>query len=183
MPRRGKHAMDLGDLLHVWHDFYLLIGTASATLIGLMFVAASIAASTMTEQHKAGLQAFFSPTVVHFAAVLIICVVLSAPLRTWAVLGGLVLAIGVVGVGYSSTVWVRMGRRGLTAKIDLADRFWYALSPVAGHLLVVAAGIAALLHYEHSLELLAIAIVLLLLAGLRNAWDITAWAVTRTVSS
>src|SRR5216684_3395553 len=112
MPRRGKHAMDLGDLLHVWHDFYLLIGTASATLIGLMFVAASIASSTMTEQSKAGLQAFFSPTVVHFAAVLIICVVLSAPLRTWAVLGGLVLTIGAVGVGYSSTVWVRMGRRG-----------------------------------------------------------------------
>ncbi len=172
--------MDLGDLLHVWHDFYLLIGTASATLIGLMFVAASIASSYMSEQSKAGLQAFFSPTVVHFAAVLIICVVLSAPLRTWAVLGGLVLAIGAVGVGYSSTVWVRMGRGGFTAKIDLADRFWYALSPVAGHLLVVAAGIVALLRHELSLELMAIAIVLLLLAGLRNAWDITAWAVTRT---
>ena len=175
--------MDLGELLHLWHDFYLLIGTAAATLIGLMFVAASIAASTMTEQHKAGLQAFFSPTVVHFAAVLITCVVLSAPLRKWPMLGALVLAVGIFGVGYSLTVWVRMGRGGFTAKIDLADRFWYALSPVAGHLLVVAAGIAALLHYEHSLELLAIAIVLLLLAGLRNAWDITAWAVTRTGSS
>jgi len=172
--------MDLGELLHLWHDFYLLIGTAAATLIGLMFVAASIAASTMTEQHKAGLKAFFSPTVVHFAAVLITCVVLSAPLRKWVTLGALVLAVGAVGVGYSLTVWVRMGRGGFTAKIDLADRFWYALSPVAGHLLVVVAGIAALLHNEHSLELLAIAILLLLLAGLRNAWDITAWAVTRT---
>src|ERR1700730_16596877 len=155
----GKRAMDLGDLLHVWHDFYLLLGTGSATLTGLMFVAASIASSYMSEQSKAGLQAFFSPTVVHFAAVLIICVVLSAPLRTWTVLGGLLLVIGAVGVGYSTSVWVRMGRRGLTAKIDLADRFWYALSPVAGHLLVVAAGIMALLRHEHRLQLLAIAIV------------------------
>jgi hypothetical protein len=29
--------------LHEWHDFYALVGTASATLIGLMFVAVSIA--------------------------------------------------------------------------------------------------------------------------------------------
>src|SRR5262249_56001382 len=107
--------MDLGELLHLWHDFYLLIGTASATLIGLMFVAASIAASTMTEQHKAGLQAFFSPTVVHFAAVLVTCVVLSAPLRTWTVLGGLVLVIGAVGGGYSFTVWLRLGPRAFLA--------------------------------------------------------------------
>jgi hypothetical protein len=37
-----------------------------------------------------------------------------------------------------------------------------------------------LLRDERSLEVLAIAIVLLLLAAIRNAWDITAWAVTRS---
>ena len=169
------------ELLHAWHDFYVLIGTAAATLIGLMFVAASIASSYMTEQHKAGIQAFFSPTVVHFAAVLITCVVLSAPSLTWTVLGGLLLAIGAVGLGYSCTVWVRMGRRGFTATIDLADRFWYALSPVAGHLLLVAAALMLLMVGDgRSLQVLAVAIVLLLLAAIRNAWDITAWAVTRS---
>jgi hypothetical protein len=30
----------LAELLRGWHDFYILIGTASATLVGLMFVAA-----------------------------------------------------------------------------------------------------------------------------------------------
>jgi hypothetical protein len=171
---------NLAELLHTWHDFYTLIGTAAATLIGLMFVAASIASSYMTEQHKAGIQAFFSPTVVHFAAVLITCVVLSAPSLTWTVLGALLIAIGAVGLGYSCSVWVRMGRRGFTATIDLADRFWYALSPVAGHLLIAAAAVMVLLRDERSLELLAVAIVVLLLAGIRNAWDITAWAVTRS---
>jgi hypothetical protein len=77
-----------------------------------------------------------------------------------------------------------MGHRGFTASIDLADRFWYALSPVAGHLLLVAAVLMLLLlGDERSLEVLAIAIVLLLLAAIRNAWDITAWAVTRSGSS
>jgi hypothetical protein len=75
----------------------------------------------------------------------------------------------------------RMGRGGFTARIDLADRFWYALSPVAGHVLLVAAALMLLvLRDGHGLEVLAIAVVLLLLAGIRNAWDITAWAVTRS---
>ena len=32
----------LADALRPWHDFYTLFGAASATLIGLLFVAASV---------------------------------------------------------------------------------------------------------------------------------------------
>ena len=168
------------ELLHAWHEFYLLIGTAAGTLIGLMFVAASISASYMTEKHQPGIQSFYTPTVVHFASVLITCVVLLAPLAATP-LGVVLLTIGLTGLGYASFVWVRMGRRGYTSTIDLADRFWYALSPVAGHLLLVAAAVMLLLvGDDYSLDVLAAAIVLLLLAALRNAWDITAWAVTRS---
>jgi hypothetical protein len=35
------------ELLHEWHDFYVLLGTASATLVGLMFVAVSIGTSVL----------------------------------------------------------------------------------------------------------------------------------------
>lgn len=170
------------ELLHAWHDFYVLIGTAAATLIGLMFVAASISASYMTEKHQAGIQSFYTPTVVHFATVLISCVLLVAPLAVTP-LGALLLAVGAAGLGYACFVWRRMGRRGFTSTIDLADRFWYALSPVAGHLLLVAAALMLLMVGDgHSLQVLAVAIVLLLLAAIRNAWDITAWAVTRSGS-
>ena len=171
---------NFAELLRAWHEFYVLIGTAAATLIGLMFVAASISASYMTEKHLAGIQSFYSPTVVHFASVLITCVVLLAPLPTH-LLGALLLAIGAFGLGYASFVWVRMGRRGFTSSIDLADRFWYALSPVAGHLLMVVAALMVLAMGDGpSLDVLATAILLLLLAAIRNAWDITAWAVTRS---
>ena len=172
----------ISELLHGWHDFYVLIGTAAGTLIGLMFVAASISASYMTEKHQAGIQSFYTPTVAHFATVLITCVVLVAPLAAIR-LGILLLAIGAWGLGYASFVWVRMGRGGFPTTIDLADRFWYALSPVAGHLLLIAAALMVLIVGDgSSLELLAAAILLLLIAALRNAWDITAWAVTRTTA-
>ena len=168
------------ELLHAWHDFYVLIGTAAGTLIGAMFVAASISASYMTERHQAGIQSFYTPTVAHFATVLITCVVLLAPLEVIR-LGALLLVIGMAGLAYASFVWVRMGRRGFIATIDLADRFWYALSPVAGHFVLIAAALMLLIVGDgRSLEILAAAIMLLLLAAIRNAWDITAWAVTRS---
>jgi hypothetical protein len=56
-----------------WHDFYAVIGEASATLVALIFVAASIGAEVFTAKHQAGIRSFLSPTVVHFTAVLVIC--------------------------------------------------------------------------------------------------------------
>jgi hypothetical protein len=40
-------------LLHEWHDFYVLVGTASATLVGLMFVAVSIGTTIFNEDDRA----------------------------------------------------------------------------------------------------------------------------------
>ena len=70
------------ELVHHWHDFDLLIGTAAATLVGLMFVAASIGASVFTEKSRAAMQAFISPTVVHFTSVLVLAVSPSSPPTT-----------------------------------------------------------------------------------------------------
>jgi hypothetical protein len=33
------------EALKEWHDFYILVGTAGATLLGLLFVAVSLGAS------------------------------------------------------------------------------------------------------------------------------------------
>src|SRR5262249_4281872 len=75
-PRRGPLSVtmdtSLAELVDDWHDFDVLVGTAAATLVGLMFVAASIGASVFTEKDRAALKAFISPTVVHFTTVLMI---------------------------------------------------------------------------------------------------------------
>jgi len=68
-----------GELLHDWHDFYVLLGTASATLVGLMFVAVSLGSSIFNEDHRAPLTAFITPTVMHFAAVLFACLMVTIP--------------------------------------------------------------------------------------------------------
>jgi len=168
----------LSDLAHAWHDFYLLVGTASATLVGLMFVAASIGAQVFTERSREAMRAFISPTVVHFGAVLFICMAATVPSQTWVTLAVLLILGGAAGTLYAARVWVQIFVRRSFA-VDVIDRLFYALIPVAGYLLVAGAAFLLLERSQWSLEVLAAALVTLLYAGIRNAWDMTMWIVIR----
>jgi hypothetical protein len=170
----------LSALLHEWHDFYVLVGTASATLVGLMFVAVSIGKTIFDESHRAAVTAFISPTVAHFAAVLFACLVASMPSHTWHTLGGLLGVGALAGAVYSGGPVVQMIVRR-RFKIDLTDRLFYALAPLAGYVLALA---AALLLFTHdgavSADLFAAAVLTLLFAAIRNAWDMMVWIVIKT---
>jgi hypothetical protein len=168
----------LAALFHEWHDFYILVGTASATLVGLMFVAASIGSTVFSEANRAALAAFITPTVVHFASVLFACFVVVIPSHTWHSLGLLLGAGGIAGAVYSGGVLFRVIIRH-SFNVDLIDRMFYALIPMIGYLLAVA---AALLLFEQSkigADLIAVGLLVLLFAGVRNAWDMMVWIVLK----
>ena len=161
----------LFELIHAWHDFYVLVGTASATLVGLMFVSATIGAQVFTESNRAGMRAFLSPTVVHFSAVLFICILAAVPSQTWQTLAALLAACSLAGIAYSARVWMQLFVR---------RRGFYALIPVLGYLLILVGVFLLLKESAVGLDLLAAALITLLLAGVRNAWDMTIWIVIRT---
>jgi hypothetical protein len=169
----------VSELFHTWHDFYVLVGTASATLVGLMFVAATLGSSVFSERHRVALQAFISPTVVNFASALFVCIGVMIPSQTWLSLGLLLAGGGVAGLIYAGRVWVQMFVRR-SFHVDLIDRMFYATVPLLGYLLVLAAGILLLLRMQWSAELTAAALVVLMFAGIRNAWDMTTWIMMRT---
>jgi hypothetical protein len=160
-----------------WHEFYTLTGTAGATLVGLMFVAASVGSTNWSR--RAALRVFLSATVVHFSSVLCVSLCVLAPLPGVLLFGCLVAAIGCVGMIYCGIVVLDTVRDGLAKRIDWDDQIWYAGLPIVGYLLLGWAGVAEALEIEYSELVLTAAIMLLLIAGIRNAWDITVWAVTR----
>jgi hypothetical protein len=172
----------IAELLHDWHDFYVLVGTASATLVGLMFVAASIGSSVFNEEHRAPMKAFITPTVVHFTAVLFTSLLVSIPTHSWRTLGGLLGAGGLAGSIYCGRILVQIIVRH-SFNVDLIDRLFYALIPVLGYLLVVISAVLLLMQSTASANLIAAALLMLLLAGIRNAWDMTVWIVIRAPSS
>jgi hypothetical protein len=168
----------LADLIEDWHDFDLLVGTAAATLVGLMFVAASIGASIYTEKNRAGMQAFISPTVVHFTSVLVLALLVLVPTHEWLTLAGLLALVGVAGGVYSANLWMQLFVRR-RFDVDIVDRLFYAALPSLGYLLLLLAAFFLLRQSEAGLDLLAAAQITLLLAGIRNAWDMMMWIVIR----
>lgn len=173
--------LTLAQLLREWHDFYILVGTASATLVGLMFVAASIGSSLFNEEHRGGMTTFITPTVVHFAAVLFVSLLVIVPTHTWHTLGVLLAILGLAGLIYSGRLllWLTVQHR---YNIDWEDRAFYACVPLLGYVLLLIS--AALLFMQSALgpDVVAGAIFTLLVASLRNAWDMTVWMVIKTPS-
>jgi hypothetical protein len=168
----------LADLVEAWHDFDVLVGTAAATLVGLMFVAASIGANVFTEKDRAAMKVFLGPTVVHFSSVLVVAILALIPSHGWATLAGLLVLVGLPGAIYSANLWTQLfiHRR---SNVDIVDRLFYALIPVLGYLLLLLAAFVLFRQSAAGLDLLAAGQVTLLVAGIRNAWDMMIWIVIR----
>ena len=58
----GRSAEAMARLLHSG-------GTAGATLLGLLFVAVSLGAGYLTDEHQSAIRTFYSPVVIHFTSV------------------------------------------------------------------------------------------------------------------
>jgi hypothetical protein len=175
----------LADLLHAWHDFYALMGAASATLAGLLFVAASIGSNYFREEHRGPLASFLTPTVVHFAAILFASLLASAPSQSWRSLGLMLGAGALAGLIYSARVLFDLALRRRSPrklKVDLDDRFFYGLMPALGYLALLTAAALLLAQSPAGVELMAAASLVLLFASIRNAWDMTLWTATKSPS-
>jgi hypothetical protein len=163
-----------------WHDFAILLGTAAATLIGLLFVAASVGTSVFTMERQSALRVFLSPSVVHFCTILAAALITVAPVPTARAVGLLIIATGVLGAIYVVLVWRTMIRDGYIKSLDLTDRLWYAPAPALGYATLITAGITLALGLTPACMIYAVALALLLVAGIRNAWDITTWIILKT---
>jgi hypothetical protein len=67
------------DALKEWHDFYLLVGTAGATLLALLFVAVSLGTGFLTKERQEATRTFMSPVVIHFTSVFFLSAVALFP--------------------------------------------------------------------------------------------------------
>jgi hypothetical protein len=167
--------MDLQQDLREWHDFYLLMGAASGTLLGAMFVVASIGTGFLTADRADSVRTFITPTVMNVSFVLIACALLVTPAMVW---WGLCVLTGFSGLG-GLTYMALIGRKIWLRHIDPSDRFWHGFVPTAGCLVIMAASVLAALQRDAAVELLATALLVLLIAAIRNASDLIVFLVSR----
>jgi hypothetical protein len=169
----------LTQVLAPWYGFYTLLGGASATMVGLLFVAASVSARVFSPNWRGARRIFLSASVVQFGGILAACLIVLAPIQAWESVGGLITAGGLFGLGYSAMAWRDTVRDGLTARIDWEDRTWYALLPAASYLCETVSGVALVIHLRLGCVALALSAGVMLVVAIHNAWDITLWSITR----
>jgi hypothetical protein len=159
-----------------WQNFYLLVGTAAATLTGLMFIAVTFGASLVTRQTTASARAFLDPTLSHFVQVLLAACLVTVPTMSAPILGALLLLAGVVRIG--GLFWVYGHMKKLHAKhndIELSDWMMGIALPLLCHLLLLATGFAFLRRCSAAFDALAIVNLALLVIGIRGAWELLVW--------
>ena len=109
---------------------------------------------------------------------LLVAIVSLIPSHDWPALAGLLALVAIPGAVYSANLWLQLFIRR-RFNIDIVDRLFYALLPVLGYLLLLLAAFVLFRQSPAGLDLLAAAQITLLLAGIRNAWDMMLWIVIR----
>lgn len=155
------------ELLHAWRDFFIATAAAAATLIGAMFVVVSIAVGIITRERSAASHAYLTSTVVHLGTVLLLSFFTMAPSIDWPSFAVVLIGGGLVGVAYAAV----LSRTVARFSVDWTDPLWYTALPIVGYLGIAAAGILGFAANFHAVEVLAAASVLVLICGIRNAWD------------
>jgi len=160
-------------VLEPWRDFYVMIGTASGALIGASFIVVTLSANL--RDRAIGIRGFISPTAGHLGTVLIGSAILAIP-----DISGLAVAILLGLGGLAGTIYCCLVSRRIWAmKLLPEDRFWYALMPLAAYVIMLAAAVMIVLKIDSPLYVLAASLILMLITGMRNAWDMASFMILR----
>ena len=162
-----------------WDSYYILVGSASGALIGLLFVVATLQSGRDPEASARGASIYLTPTVFHFAVVLVISAMASAPgLPRWAV-GAILGVCGLIGCGYG--VFSAVGIRNFkSAEAPHWTDFWYyGVAPAVAYFGMMISAVAAWAQAPADALIIAGVLLALLLIGIRNAWDLVTWLAPR----
>ncbi len=165
-----------------WQNFYVIVGSAAGALIGLEFVV--IALVTSVAQHlidRRTLRAFATPAVVYFTSVVVLAALLNVPHHTTASLRICLLAFGFLGVVYVS--WVTFHLHRASYALDLEDRAFYVVAPVASFTALFVAGLVVGSRTLGALDIVAASTVLLLVTGIHNTWDAAVWTIATAATT
>jgi hypothetical protein len=158
------------DELGHWQTFFFLVGSSGAGLTGLQFVVIALVADSRRRATSREIEAFTTPTIIHFCAVLLVSAIMSLPWPRLSQLAYALGACGLAGVLYGVITIQRM-RRQSTYRAVFEDWLWHVVLPMFAYTMLL---IAAILLTGYSLPALFVVggtALVLLFIGIHNAWD------------
>ena len=167
--------------LSAWATFYEVVGSAAGALVGIQFVVMALIASQGRRAKMEVVDAFGTPTVVHFCGALGVAAVGTAPWPGVGPAAAVLGAMGIAGVAYKAVVIGRT-RRQTSYAVGRYDWACYAGVPTAAYATLALGAVAMPWRPVGGPFTVAAAAVTLLLIGIHNAWDTVTYLVTEPAS-
>ena len=168
-------------VFHGWDNFYLMIGSAAGALIGLLFVVVTLTTGFERSQASRGQAIYMTPTAVHFGVVLTtsaVALVPRLPASAVAVLFALGALCGLV-KAVQSGIGIRTGIPGAEPP-HWTDAWFYGVFPGVLYLGLLASSVAIWRGAAWAAYGTAFCLMVLLLIGIRDAWDLVTWIAPMT---
>jgi hypothetical protein len=156
--------------LRDWESFYVITGSAAAALTGLQFVVMALITDTRMRGSTAAIDAFGTPTIVHFCAVLFVSATLSAPWHVLSLAALPIGACGIAGVIYAMLIARRTVRQADYVAV-MEDWIFHVVLPFISYVVLLVAAILLPRHETDALFMTGAVALLLLFVGIHNAWD------------
>lgn len=156
------------DVVSSWQTFYLLTGTAAATLIGLLFVAISVGRESVEPRATRDLALFGALTFNCFFYVLVISILFLIPAQTPWGLGGPIVAL-IVPALVNAGLQARRARAVPNTRfgVSLSGRF---LVPIICLAAISLVGVGLILGQTPAMVLLVIPLLFVIASASQNAW-------------
>jgi hypothetical protein len=154
-----------------WDNFYIMIGSSAAGLMGLTFVVIALAADAQRVSDR-GLRAFITPTIGYFGTVLAFAAFLTVPRQSlWSLSLGFG-AVGLSGLIYTTITAASMRKIGSAYVPVREDWIWHVIAPIVVYAIILAMAWLIWRMPAAALYGIAAASTLLLFIGIHNAWDV-----------
>ena len=160
--------------LAAWETFYVIVGSAAAALTGLQFVVIALVSDRQRERRvrdaSSGVEAFGTPQVLHFSAVLFFSAVIDAPWSSLLPVALIFSTCGFAGVAYVVII-IRRAKMQRSYEPVLEDWIWHFILPFIAYLSLIPSAAMLSRYTPTSLYVMAASSLLLLFCGIHNAWD------------
>jgi len=163
------------EMFEGWGEYFFMIGSSAAALIGLMFVVVTLTAGHRSDQVERGKHLYTSPIVCHLGAVLVLSGAAIAPGMSGTLFGVLSGVLALLGLTLGVRSAVGISRSPGAPEAAGFDLFWYGVAPALVYVGLAAAAVAVFAGASWSADAVAADLMALLLVSIHAEWDLVTY--------
>jgi hypothetical protein len=157
-----------------WSEYFFMIGSSAAALIGLMFIVITLTAGRDRREVERGKRLYTSPIVWHLSVILVLSGASIAPAITPRLFAVTSVGLAFLGILMGIRSAIGIVRHRLVSDVAF-DAVWYGLAPAIVYAGLAGAAFAVLGGQPWASAAIAADLMALLLVSIHAEWDLVTY--------